>query len=85
MVRSTLINSKLLTSFWTKALKMTVYIVNQIATKVVSKTPFKMLKSWKLSLQHMHIWECPSEVRIYNPQEIKMDPKTINGYFIGYV
>ena len=28
---------------------------------------------------------CPSEVRIYNLQEKKLNPRTISGYFIGYV
>ena len=32
----------------------------------------------------MRIWGCPSEVRIYNPQEKKLDPMTVSGYFIGY-
>ena len=32
----------------------------------------------------MRIWGCPSEVRVYNPQEKKLDPRTISGYFIGY-
>ena len=32
----------------------------------------------------MHVWECLFEVRIYNPQEKKLDPRTISGYFIGY-
>ena len=32
----------------------------------------------------MPIWGCPSEVRIYNPQEKKLDPRTISGYFVGY-
>jgi hypothetical protein len=32
----------------------------------------------------MRIWGCPFEVRIYNPQEKKLDPRTISGYFIGY-
>ncbi|RVW62720.1 hypothetical protein CK203_060335 [Vitis vinifera] len=27
---------------------------------------------------------CPSEVRVYNPQEKKLDPRTISAYFIGY-
>ena len=31
------------------------------------------------------VWECLSEVRIYNPQEKKLDPRTISGYFIAYV
>ena len=26
----------------------------------------------------------PSEVRVYNPHEKKLDPRTISGYFIGY-
>ena len=32
----------------------------------------------------MSVWGCPSKVRIYNPQEKKLDPRTISGYFIGY-
>ena len=32
----------------------------------------------------MCIWGCLSEVRIYNPQEKKLDPRTISGYLIGY-
>ena len=28
--------------------------------------------------------ECPFEVRIYNPQEKKLDSRTISGYFVGY-
>ena len=35
-------------------------------------------------MQHIRVWGCPSEVRIYNPQEKKLDPRTISGYFIGY-
>ena len=33
----------------------------------------------------MRVWGCPSEVRIYNPHEKKLDPRTISGFFIGYV
>ena len=32
----------------------------------------------------MSVWGCPSKVRIYNPQEKKLDLRTISGYFIGY-
>ena len=81
MVRSMLSSSKLPN----EALKMAVYILNQVPTKVVPKTPFELWKGWKLSLQHMRVWGCSSEVRIYNPQEKKLDPWTISGYFIGYV
>ena len=32
----------------------------------------------------MRVWGCPSEVRIYNPHEKKLDPRTLSGFFIGY-
>ena len=84
MVRSMLSNSKLPKSLWTEALKTAVYILNRVPTKAVPKTPFELWKGWKPSLQHIRIWGCPSEVRIYNPQEMKLDPRTISGYFVGY-
>ena len=84
MVRSMLSSSKLPQFLWTEALQTTVYILNRVPTKVVLNTPFELLKGWKPSLRHMHVWGCSSEVRIYNPQQKKLDPRTINGYFIGY-
>ena len=84
MVRSMLSNSNLPKFLWTEALKTAVYILNRVPTKAVQKTPFELWKGWKPSLRHMRIWGCPSEVRIYNPQEKKLDPRTVSGYFIGY-
>jgi transposase InsO family protein len=84
MVRSMLSSSNLPKSLWAEAFKTAVYILNRVPTKVVLKTPFELWKGWKPSLRHMRVWGCPSEVRIYNPQEKKLDPRTISGYFIGY-
>ena len=61
-----------------------VYISNRVPTKFAPKTPFELFKGWKPSLRHIRVWGCPSEVRIYNPQEKKLDPRTITRYFIGY-
>ncbi|KAL0428024.1 UNVERIFIED_CONTAM: hypothetical protein Slati_2977200 [Sesamum latifolium] len=56
-----------------------------VPTKMaVSKTPFELFKGRKPSLRHVRIWGCPSEVRVYNPQEKKLDPRTISGYFVEY-
>ena len=52
---------------------------------VVSKTPFELWHGWKPSLNHLHIWGCSVEVRIYNPHIKKLDPRTTSRYFIGYV
>ena len=78
-------NSNLPKSLWTEALKTTMYILNRVTTNVVLKTPFELLKGWKLSLQHVCVQGCSSEVRIYNSQENKLDPRTISVYFIRYV
>ena len=84
MVSSMRSNTKLPQYLWTETLKTVVYILNRVLTKVVSKMPFESFKGWKPSLRHIRFWGCPSEVRIYNPQEKKLDPRTISGYFIGY-
>ena len=84
MVRSMLSSSNLPKSLWAETLKTAVYILNRVPTKADSKMSFELWKGWKPSLRHMRVWGCPSEVRIYNPQEKKLDPRTISGYFIGY-
>ena len=33
----------------------------------------------------MRVCGCPCEARIYNSKEKNLDPRTISGYFIGYV
>ena len=84
MVRNKRSNCNLHYFLWTEALKTTMYILNRVPTKVVPKMPFELFKGWKPSLRHIHIWGCPFEVRIYNLQNKKLNPRTISGYFIGY-
>ncbi|KAK4385685.1 hypothetical protein Sango_2692500 [Sesamum angolense] len=84
MVRSMMTSSKLPKFLWVEALKTTVYILNRVPTKAISKTPFELFKDWKSSLSRVRIWGCPSEVRVYNPQDKKLDLMTISGYFVGY-
>ncbi|KAF7833158.1 Retrovirus-related Pol polyprotein from transposon TNT 1-94 [Senna tora] len=38
----------------------------------------------KPSMKHFRVWGCKAEVRPFNPQQKKLDLKTIIGYFIGY-
>lgn len=44
----------------------------------------ELFKGWKSILRHIHVCGCPFEVRVLNPQENKLDPRTINVYLIGY-
>ena len=55
MVRSMRSNRKVPQFLWIEALKMAVYILNRVPTKIFPKTPFELFKGWKLSLKHMHI------------------------------
>jgi len=60
------------------------YLLNRVPGKAVQKTPFELWTGRKPSLRHLHVWGCQAEVRIYNPQEKKLDARTISGYFIDY-
>ena len=69
---------------WGEAIKTSNYILNRVPRKYVPKTPFELWTSRKPSLNHFRVWGCPTEVRLYNPQEKKLDPRTVRCYFIGY-
>jgi hypothetical protein len=80
MVRSMLSNSHSPLFLWSEALKTVVYVLNRVPSKAVLKTPFELWNGWKPSLNHLHIWGCPAEVRIYNPNLKKLDPRTTSGF-----
>ena len=84
MVRSMLSNSSRPMSLWMYALKTAMYLLNRVPNKAVPKTPFELWISRKPSLRYLHVWGCPIEVRIYNPQERKLDSRTTSGFFISY-
>lgn len=84
MVRSMLSYSTVPISLWSEALKTAMYILNRVPSKAVPTTPYELWTGRKPSLRHLHVWGCPAEARIYNPNEKKLDSRTISGYFIGY-
>jgi len=84
MVRCMLSHSSLLDFLWRDVLRTVVYILNQVPSKSVSKTPYELMSGKKPSLRHFHVWGCKAEVRPYNPQLKKLDLKTVSGFFIGY-
>ncbi|KAH9657984.1 hypothetical protein KPL70_023305 [Citrus sinensis] len=84
MVRCMLSNATLPDFLWGEALRIAAYILNQIPSKSMPKTPYELWSGKRPSLHHFHVWGCRAEVRPYNPQSRKLDPKTISGHFIGY-
>ena len=84
MMRSMMIRSNLPEYLWGEGIKTANYILNRVPSKFVPKTLFELWTSRKPSLNHFRVWGCPVEVRLYNPQEKKLDPITVWCYFIGY-
>ena len=66
------------------ALKTAMYLLNRVPSKAVPKTPFELWTNRIPSIRHLHVWGCHAKIRIYNPQERKLDARTISEYFIGY-
>ena len=81
IVRSIMSNTSLPLFLWGEALKKC--ILNKVSSKAVQRTPFDLWTNRKPSLNHVHIWGCPTEVRIFNPYEKILDPRTISCFFNG--
>jgi hypothetical protein len=84
MVKSMLSYSTLPISLWVDALKTVVHILNRVPSKSVPKTPYEMWTDRKPTLNYLHVWGCPAEAKLFNPNIGKLDPKTVSCHFIGY-
>ena len=85
MVRSVISYSTLPISLWMEALKTAIHILNRVPSKLVPKTPYELWTGREPSLNHLHVWGCPAEAKIFNPNIRKLDSKTVSCYFIGYL
>ena len=60
------------------------YLFNRVPSKAIPKKLFEPWTNRTPSIRHLHVWGFQAEIRIYNPQERKLDARTISGYFIIY-
>jgi transposase InsO family protein len=84
MVGSMLSYSSLPAELWMEALKIAAHILNRVPSKSVPKTPYELWFGRKLTLNYLRVWGCPAEARLFNPQQKKLDTKTVSCHFIGY-
>jgi hypothetical protein len=84
MVRSMLSYSTLSVELWMEALKTAAHILNCVPSKSVPKTPYELWFGKKPSLNYLRVWGCLAEAKLFNPQQKKLDDKTVSCYFIGY-
>jgi hypothetical protein len=67
-----------------EALKTAIHILNRVPCKSVPKTPYELWTERVPSLKHLHVWESPAEVKVFNSNIGKLDLKTVNYHFIVY-
>ena len=68
-----------------EALKTAIHILNRVPSKSVPKTPYELWTGRKPTLNYLHVWGCPAEAKVFNPNIGKLDPKTVICHFIGYL
>ncbi|GKF09908.1 retrovirus-related pol polyprotein from transposon TNT 1-94, partial [Tanacetum coccineum] len=83
--RIMLVDSKFLTTFWTKAVKTACYVLNSVLViKPYNKTPYELIHGRTPLINFMKPFGCP--VTILNTRDHlgKFDGKANEGFFIGY-
>jgi hypothetical protein len=45
----------------------TAHILNSVLSKLVSKIPYELWTRRNPSLDHLHVWGCVAEAKIFNP------------------
>jgi hypothetical protein len=83
MVRSMISHSTLPINLWIEELKTVAHILNRVTSKL-SKTPYELWIERKDSLNYLHVWDCTTELKIFNPNIKKLESKTISCHFFGY-
>jgi hypothetical protein len=64
--------------------KIVVYFLNRVQSKLVPKTPYELWIRRKLTLNYLHVWDCPAKAKVFNPSIGKLDLKTVSCHCIGY-
>jgi len=78
MVRSMISYTTLPIELWMEALKTVVHILNKVPSKSVPKTPYEMWTGKKPTLNYFHVWGCPAEAKLFNPNIRKLEPKIVS-------
>ena len=69
---------------WEECLRYSVYILNCVPSKSVPEIPYKIWTGKNPSLHHLHVWGCPAEAKLFNPNITKLEPRTASCFFVGF-
>ena len=82
MVRSMVGFADLPVSFWGYALESACYILNNVPSKSVAKTPYEIWTGRKPTISHLRVWGCPAYFK--RLESDKLGPKSDRCLFVGY-
>ena len=82
MVRSMMSYSTLPLSFWGHAIQTVCYLLNNVPSKSVPKTPYEFWTNRKPNLNHIRIWGCPAHV--LDKEAKKLESRSEVCLFVGY-
>ena len=84
MVTSMISYSTLPIILWMEALKIIIHILNRVPSKSIPKTSYELWTGREPSLNHLRVWRCPAEAKVFNLNIGKRDSKTVSCHFNGY-
>ncbi|GJT15735.1 putative ribonuclease H-like domain-containing protein [Tanacetum coccineum] len=83
--RTMLVDSKLPTTFWAKAINTACYVQNRVlVVKPYNKTPYKLFHGRTPTLSFMRPFMCPVTILNTIDHLGKFDGKVDEGFFVGY-
>ncbi|GKD33049.1 ribonuclease H-like domain-containing protein, partial [Tanacetum coccineum] len=83
--RTMLVDSKLPTTFWAKAVNTACYVLNRVLViKPHNKTPYELIRGRPPLIDFMKPFGCPVTILNNRDHLGKFDGKADEGYFVGY-
>ena len=61
-----------------EALKTAIHILNRVLSKSMPKKPYELWIGREPSLNHLRVWGCPAEAKVFNPNIGKLDPNIVS-------
>ena len=85
MINNMLLNLGLPKYMWGEALNTASHILNRVPLKHMDKTPYELWRGKKTSLKYLRMWGCFAKVLFPEHKRKKLDPKTVDCIFLGYI
>ena len=82
LIRSMMGFPSLLISFWGYALEIAYFVLNNILSKSISKTPYEIWSGRRLNLTYLKVWEYLTYVK--SLQIDKLGSRSNKCYYVGY-